>query len=146
VAKLCRVRDFVVHSRASKRLRELFMRRETVSDVIQNGNSALPLCSSKPIVVGTLEQLAFYESAKEHNLLEENRFVYDPHSRDSSIGVISAVRSILREHPSATVELNAHSHWGGGLSVPASYLYFDYRGKEVCERWVTNIKTCWIRQ
>ena len=80
---------------------------------ISNNRSSERLSSSSTehIVVDTLEQLAFYESAKEQNLLDNNRYVIQIDNKvdDSSAAVLRAVKIILRKHPSTSVVLEVHS-------------------------------------
>ncbi len=140
VATLCGVHGFVLFSRTSKRLRRLLMHRETIAAVIGEGNSRiqrnrsfmlLPSCSSEQIVASTLEQLAFYESIKEQNLLEENRFT-------PQLG--SKIRTILNQHPSSILLLDAHSG-RGELMATTPYGHFDYRAKHAYEKIVVATGT-----
>jgi hypothetical protein len=125
VANLCAARDFVILSRASKRLRKLLMKRKIVSDFISIGNQRirknrsserLSSSSSERIVVGTLEQLAFYEIVKEQKLLDHNRCIhieehddfYDDEADEADTAVLRSVRMILWKYPSASVVLEAH--------------------------------------
>jgi hypothetical protein len=87
--------------------------------------------SSEPIVVGTLEQLAFYESVKEQNLLEDNRYVIqiDNIDDDSSEAVLRVVQMILWKYPSASAVLDAHS--GRLFHIPSSRQFSDDFGKKV---------------
>jgi len=137
VAKVCGVNDFVMLSRTSKRLRRLLMHKETLSDIIAEGNSRinrnrssmlLPSNSSESIVVNTLEQLAFYECVKKQNLLEENRFT-------PQFG--SKVRRILIQHPSSVLVLDAHSG-RGELMASTPYGHFDYRAKHAYDKIVAT--------
>ena len=137
VAKLCGARDYCRFSQASRRIYCLLMRHEILNRVLEEANSRfqrnrssilLPSFTSTPMMVHTLQQLAFLEYILEHKFLDENRF----HPR---LG--AKVQEILNRFPSATLVLDAHSG-RRELLATTPYGYFDYRAKHAYERIVSS--------
>ena len=136
VAKLCGARDYCRFSQTSKRIRRLLLRRETLTSVLQEANARfhknrssllLPSFTETPMVVHTLQQLAFLECVLEHEFLAENRF----HPRFAV-----KVRSVLNRFPSAVLVLDAHGG-RGDLMANTPYGFFDYRAKHAYEKIVS---------
>ena len=136
VAKLCGARDYCRFSQTAQRIHHLLMRHEIITSVLEEANSRfqrnrssllLPSLTNTPMVVNTLQQLAFLECILEEGFLEENRF----HARFGT-----KVREILIRFPSATLLLDAHSG-RGDLMANTPYGYFDYRAKHAYEKIVS---------
>ncbi len=137
VAKLCGARDYCRFSQTAQRTNSLLMRKETINIVLEEANTRfqrnrssllLPSLTDSPMMVHSLQQLAFLECVLDHTFLEENRF----HARFGA-----KVREILNRFPSAALLLDAHSG-DGDLMAITPYGHFDYRAKHAYEKIVSS--------